>query len=162
MKLFCSSKLLKKLRRKCEKVPTPEDLLDRWYVNLIDLHGYNLLATILPDFRFCALVWNVPVDPSTDLTQLLVPAIREALHDPYYGIPQSVIDAYMPQDTVLELCTTGDSALINGMGAATKDVQYCSEYWYTYGDKLNTLEAQRKVNRDHSVGERSNGLIFTR
>lgn len=146
MKLFCSSKLQKKLRCKCEKVPTPEDPLDRWYANLIDLHDEDLIAVVLPDFRFCALVWGVSVDRTTDLTKLLVPAIRKALRDPYFGIPQSVVDQYMPEDAVFELCATGDSKLVNGMGAATKDVQYSSEYYFSYFDGLDVEKAQRRVN----------------
>lgn len=144
------------MRIKCEKVPTPEDPLDRWYANLIDIHGYNLIAAVLPDYRFCAIVWDVPVDPSTDLTQLLVPAIRSALRDPHYGIPQSLVDRYMPEDTRFELCATGDSKCINGMGAATKDLQDSAESYFSYIEGLDVAKAQRRVNtylEPHKPGE---------
>ena len=127
MKLFCSAKLQEKLGCTLEQAPAPGDPLDHWHAILIDLYGYNLIAAILPDFRFCVILRDAPVGPSTDLSQLLVPAIREALRDPYYGIPQSVVDAYMPEDTQFALCAPEDQKVIRGLGATTREVQVFSE-----------------------------------
>ncbi len=147
MKLFLSGKVQKNLRCKAEKVPVPEDLLDRWYANLIELHGADTLVAILPDFRFCVILWNVPVDPYTDLTKLLVPAIRKALRDPHYGIPLSLIDQYMPEDTVFELCTSGDRSFTSRMGAATNLVLNDPMSWFASLNGFDPLQTQRTVNR---------------
>ena len=106
MKLCLSSKLRRKLECTCEKGPVPEDPLDRWCTALVELDYADSIVAILPDFRFCAILWNVPVNFFTNLNHFVVPAIREALHDPRYGIPQSVIDQYIPEDTKLELYTS--------------------------------------------------------
>ncbi len=146
MKLFLSTKLQKELGYKCEKVPTPEDLLDRWYANLIELNGADTVVAILPDFRFCVILWDIPLGPSTDLTKLLVPAIRKALQDPYYGIPLSAIDQYMPEDTRFEPCATGDRSFTSRMGAATMLVLNDQTCRFASLDAFDPLQTQRIVN----------------
>ena len=117
MKLFCSSKLQKKMHCKCEKVPVPEDPLDRWYANLISLGGEDTIAAILPSCRFSVILWNVQITASTDLSTLLIPAIREALLDPRYGIVPSAVERYLPEGTVFEPCATGDQKVISNIAS---------------------------------------------
>lgn len=119
MKLFCSSKLQRKLGCKYENAPTPEDPLDSWYANLITLDDADAVVAVLPSYRFCVLLPDIEEDQWADLDRLLVQAIRETLHLSGYGIPQFAIDRYLPADTVPEHCSTRDRFFVSKMGAVT-------------------------------------------
>ncbi len=130
MKLFLSAKLQKQMGLKLAKTPVPDDPMDYWYAHLISLEDADALIAILPEYRFCAILWDIQIDSSADLSQLLVPAIRKALHSAYYGIPQSVIDRYIPEGTVLEPAVTGDRGAISKMGAVTTKIQEKAHPWF--------------------------------
>ncbi len=122
MKLFCAVKLQKKLGCTCEKVPVPEDPLDGWYANLIQLNKKDTVVAILPAFRFCAILYNVKKKDWPKLNELLVQAIRGALYHPFYQLPRGLIDQYLPEDTVFELCATTDRGIIARISTVTTKV----------------------------------------
>ncbi len=119
MKLFCSAKLQRRLGRKYENAPTPEDPMDSWYANLITLHDEDAVLAVLPHCRFCVVVPDIREDQWGDLDRLLVQAIRETLHLSGYGIPQFAIDRYLPAGTVPERYSTRDRFFVSKMGAVT-------------------------------------------
>lgn len=122
MKLFCAVKVQKKLGCTCEKAPIPGDPLDGWYVNLVQLNDLDSVVAILPAFRFCAILYDVTKEEWPKLNELLVYAIRDALYHPHYQIPRTVIDQYLPEDTVFELCATTDRGVIAKVSTVTTKV----------------------------------------
>ena len=128
MKLFCAVNVQKKLGCTCNKTPVPADPLDGWYVNLIQLNEKDTVVAILPKFRFCAVLFNVEKEDWPKLNELLVSAIRDALYHPYYRIPRSVIDNYLPEDTVFELCATTDRGIIARMSTVTTQLLGHDQY----------------------------------
>lgn len=158
MKLFLSTKLQKQLGRKCEKAPTPDNRLDRWYANLIELSGADTLVAMLPDFRFCVIIWNIQLGPSTDLSKLLVSSIRDALQDPYYGIPLSVIDQYIPEDTQFELCTSGDRTLIYRMRSTVAEIQSRGN-WFAWLEGNDPATTPYRANRGYVDDKGDNPTI---
>lgn len=162
MKLFCSTKLQQKLGCRCERAPVPADPLDAWYANVVQLNGRDTLVAILPDLKFCAVAWDIRKDQWANLNQIAVQAIRHTLKNPLYSIPKAAVEAYMPADSDLELCSTGDRGFVSKMGAITTKILENEYVWYEEGfDPGNTefavnhgfvhLPNGRTVNRYEAV-----------
>lgn len=160
MKLFCSSKLQKQLECKFEKTPAPQDPLDFWYANTFLLDNRDTVVAVLPELRFCVILWDTYAGLFTDLSSLLVPAIREALHDPLYGIPQSVIDQYLPADTRFELCSTQDRGMMSRMSAVTAKIRDNAHPEYGMWGDPDPDEIRRSVN-DSPVSLDGSSPIFS-
>ena len=128
MWLFCSTKLQQKLGCKCKKAPVPTDPLDGWYANVIQLNGRDTLVAILPALKFCAIEWDIGKGQWAN--QIAVQAIRRTLRNPLYSIPRAVTEAYMPADTVLDLCSTGDRGFVSKMGAITTKILEREYTWF--------------------------------
>ena len=105
MKLFCSPRLQQKMGWTCAKAPAPTDPLDGWYVTNTILNRTEAVVALLPAFRFCVLLWDIQEAGWDDFHRRLVKGMRATLDDPYYRIPLSLINRYLPADTVLEPCT---------------------------------------------------------
>ena len=149
MKLFYSTSVQKKLGCKCEKVPLPENPLDCWYAHLITVRGADTLVAMLPEYRFCVLIWKINENQWANLNQVLVQAIRTALDHPLYGIPMAVIDQYIPEDTVFAPCATNDRGVIAKMSAVTKKILESGQpsFWdLQTGEKFDPVEAQLEAN----------------
>lgn len=99
---------------------------------------------MLTGYRFSVLL---PVSEDTqweDLDRLLVQRIRKTL--PLYGISQAIIDAYVPADTVLEKCITGDPEAIRRFHHAANLVRE------NYRRMQDLAEMQRHVNAHSCLG----------
>ncbi len=135
MKLFYSKKLQERLGCSYEKAPVPKDPLDGWFAEQVTLYGKDTVVAVLPQHHFCAILYDVPPDGWSHLNQLLVQAIRTSLYYPFYGLPKALINWYLPEDTVLEPCSSDDQYSLDALAyVAGKVVDAERAYHMGYAD----------------------------
>ncbi len=145
MKLFCTAPLQQTMGWKCAKAPTPPDPLDCWYAGLAYMGGVDTVVAALPAFRFCIPLWNLQETDWDRFNHHLVQRIRAVLDDPRYNIPLSVIDRYLPEDTVFEPCASVDPSLPTHMANTMRKLRNgCRMPWmcsYIDSDQARTMLA---------------------
>lgn len=136
MKLYCTAALKQETGWKCPKAPTPPDPLDSWYAGLANLRGVDIVVAAIPAFHFCVLLRDALETDWDDFNHQLVQSIRAALYNPAYSIPLSVLDRYLPEDTVFEPCSSVDRGFTAQMGSTMRKVQNGSyrTFWMYVND----------------------------
>lgn len=158
MMLFCSEKLQNALGCRCEKAAVPQDPLDGWFADRITLYGKDTVVAVLPKLHFCAILYDIQPDGWTNLNQLLVQAIRQSLYYPFYGLPRSLINQYLPEDAVLARYAAEDQASIAVLNDIAAHVLRSAEA-YSKGCYIDTkgfedpAAIQAHINKDEYLPE---------
>lgn len=120
--LYCSKKLSDLLPDKLEKGEKDVVSLDAWYAHVVTIHRRKVLVAICSDNRFGVVLWGVKKAQLTNLSSVVLTAIRETMAD--YGIRQEIIDSYAPANEPMRLMSAAGRKGSGKLNRAIRMVEY--------------------------------------